>query len=340
MPLECFIAMAFGQPDTDSVYDRSIRPVLRQRGITPFRVDRSVRNDDVDDQILAGLQRCDLVIADLTYARPSVYFEAGVAHGRQVPVIFTCRTDHFGQRPDDSHGNFRVHFDLQMKPIISWGTPDEPRFAKRLARRVDHVTRPLLKHREATALEKHRLAEFASIPLQEKLSRLACLYRTTCKRHGYKECTEYGGASLLPPRSRYLKWCHARFFNTLSRNELIAYTRFRRSEGLYPILKEAFEVGRLPKRASRNIILCSLQRVSAARVAAAFPESSIHTDNGLIVAKCQTATHLEKYSKSRSGEERWGNMITAIVPTDVTIAVISGLKHPQEFRTGLEKVLS
>jgi hypothetical protein len=46
MPLECFMAMAFGKADTDSLYDRSIRPVFRQRGIAPFRVDRSVRNDD------------------------------------------------------------------------------------------------------------------------------------------------------------------------------------------------------------------------------------------------------------------------------------------------------
>lgn len=338
MPLECFIAMAFGQTDTDTLYDRSITPVLRQRGIAAFRVDRSVRNEDIDDQILAGLQRCDLVIADLTYARPSVYFEAGVAHGRQVPVIFTCRTDHFRHRPDDPQGNFPVHFDLQMKPIITWSTPADARFGSRLASRVGHVTRPLLKRKAATALDEQRAAAFAPVPLDDKLNRLRDVYLAARKRHGYKEDKTHGGATSLPARSGHLKWCYARFCNTLSRNDLTAYERSWKDRGLSGILKELFQKGRLPRRAARSILLCSLHRVPASRVAAAFPLYSINTDNGLIVATHHSTTDIVKYPKSRTGEQLWHKGRTATVPTDVNIVVISGIKHPDELQTTLKKV--
>lgn len=338
MLLECFIAMAFGHAETDTLYNRSIRPLLKQRGITPFRVDRSVRNEDIDDQILAGLQRCDLVIADLTYARPSVYFEAGVAHGRHVSVIFTCRADHLRHRPDDPHGNFRVHFDLQMKPIITWSAPGDPRFARRLASRLGHVTRPLLKRKEATALDEQRAAAFAPVPLHEKLDRLIEVYLSARKRHGYREDKTNGGATLLPPRSGHLRWCHARFSNTLSKNDLMAYSSPWEHGGLKGILNESFQTGRLPKRASRTILLCALQRVPASRVAAALPLSSINAHNGLIVATHHSTTDVAKYPKSHSGEVLWHKGRTATVPTDVTIAVISDIKHPDEFQIALQRV--
>lgn len=340
MPLECFIAMAFGKADTDAVYNRAIAPILRRRGVRPFRVDRSVRNEDIDDQILAGLHRCDLVIADLTYARPSVYFEAGVAHGRRVPVIFTSRSDHLRQRPDDLHGNFRIHFDLQMKPIITWRTIEDSRFSRRLNSRLRHVIRPLLKRKQATVLDERRAAAFALLPLQEKLNQLQKVYLAARKRHGYLEAAKHGGASMVSPRSGHLKWCDARFCNTLSKNDLVAYGRSWVHRGLEGLLQESFEVGRLPRRASRHVILCSLQRVPVSRVAASFPQSSVHTDNGLVLARHQSAIDVKKYATTRQGLTDWSKKRTASVPTDVTIAVISGLRHPNQLEVALKKIFA
>jgi nucleoside 2-deoxyribosyltransferase len=144
MALKCFIPMAFDRKDTDRLYDKAIKPILKQKGISQFRVDRSNRNDDIDDQILSELHKCDFVIADLTYARPSVYFEAGIAQGRPVPVIYTCRRDHFKDQSDDKYGNLRVHFDLQMKPIIRWTDNLSTSFSQNLEKRDNYVIRPLV----------------------------------------------------------------------------------------------------------------------------------------------------------------------------------------------------
>ena len=118
--MKCFVAMAFGKDETNQFYEDLVCRVLREKGITPVRVDRLEQNENIDDKIMDGLREATFVISDLTYTRPSVYFEAGYAEGRNVPVIYTVRRDHFVPRIDDPHGNMRIHFDLLMRNIIDW----------------------------------------------------------------------------------------------------------------------------------------------------------------------------------------------------------------------------
>jgi nucleoside 2-deoxyribosyltransferase len=132
--LRCFVAMAFDYDDTDRIYSVFER-LLRSMGITAVRVDRIEHNDDIDNRIIQEIKQADFVLADLTYARPSVYFEAGYAQ-RAVPVVYTCRRDRFRPRVDDPKGNVRVHFDLQMKNIVAWATEHDSTFAERLRRRM------------------------------------------------------------------------------------------------------------------------------------------------------------------------------------------------------------
>lgn len=82
--------MAFGREDTDKAYKKLVAPTLRHLKITPVRVDRIEHLEDINNKIMAELKKCDFALADLTYARPSVYFEAGYAN-REVPVVYTCR---------------------------------------------------------------------------------------------------------------------------------------------------------------------------------------------------------------------------------------------------------
>ncbi len=122
MKLKCFVACAFGFTDVDAIYDSVIDPVARELDIQLLRVDRIEHNLDIDDKILLLMDESDLCIADLTYARPSVYFEAGYMEGRGKPVVFTCRSDHFPDHIrfnlEDSSDNLRVNFDLQWKGWI------------------------------------------------------------------------------------------------------------------------------------------------------------------------------------------------------------------------------
>jgi nucleoside 2-deoxyribosyltransferase len=106
--LRCFVAIAFNHEDTDTVYKNHIEKAIIEANMTPVRVDRITHNDRIDEKIRNEITKADVVVADLTYARPSVCWEAGFAE-RVVPVVYTCRTDHFRQTEDDTFGNFIVH---------------------------------------------------------------------------------------------------------------------------------------------------------------------------------------------------------------------------------------
>ncbi|HUS50435.1 MAG TPA: hypothetical protein VMZ91_09740, partial [Candidatus Paceibacterota bacterium] len=86
--ISCFVACAFGKDDVDEIYENAILPVLKLMEIKPYRVDQIEHNDDIDNKIIELISKCDICIADLTYARPSVYYEAGYFTGLGKSVIF------------------------------------------------------------------------------------------------------------------------------------------------------------------------------------------------------------------------------------------------------------
>jgi nucleoside 2-deoxyribosyltransferase len=158
--------MAFGQKDTDAIF-RALRKTLGPLGVNAQRVDRIEHNDKIDTRIISEIEAADLVIADLTYARPSVYFEAGYAQ-RATPVIFTARSDHFRERDDDPNGNRHVHFDLKMRNIIAWSSPNDSAFLGRLTRRVTKVIAPLVRSRVASQAAKERCSAFERLSTVDK----------------------------------------------------------------------------------------------------------------------------------------------------------------------------
>ncbi len=134
--------MAFGRSDTDNIYDKYIQPAIKDAGLIPIRVDRINHNDRIDERIRKEIKKSQVLVADLTYARPSVYWEAGFAE-REVPVIYTCREDHLDQSNPDKYGNFIVHFDLRNANIITWDEGNNSKFRKELTKRLRFVTKGL-----------------------------------------------------------------------------------------------------------------------------------------------------------------------------------------------------
>ena len=57
------------------------------------------------------------MVADMTGHRPSVYYEAGHAHGLGKDVLFTCRENDFK----------KLHFDIRQHNCIKWETADDLR---------------------------------------------------------------------------------------------------------------------------------------------------------------------------------------------------------------------
>lgn len=138
---QAFVAMWFDESMKDA-YEKGIGPAIREAGYEPLRIDRKEHINKIDDEIIAEIRRSRFLVADFTQgdsgARGGVYYEAGFAHGLNIPVIFTCRADAIE----------KVHFDTRQYNHITWATPDE--LKERLAKRISATLGdgPLKRRRE------------------------------------------------------------------------------------------------------------------------------------------------------------------------------------------------
>jgi nucleoside 2-deoxyribosyltransferase len=194
----CFVAMAFGHEDTDAIYDKYIKPTVKKFGFTPRRIDRVLHNDYIDRKIIEEIKTANICVADLTYARPSVYFEAGYAQ-REIPILFTCRKDHFLNKEE----TLRVHFDLRQRNIIPWRNENDRTFLDQFRKRFNHISRPLLiAFDKNNKLEKEREAfrRFSSYERQKRVSKTLDRILKSCdyKIKGYKPTFFHRYAHIAP----------------------------------------------------------------------------------------------------------------------------------------------
>lgn len=106
-------------------------PGIRDAGYEPFRIDSKEHNNKIDDEIVAEIKRSRFLIADFTCGaeivkkqaiaipRGGVYYEAGLAHGLGMEVIFSCRRDRIND----------LHFDTRQFAHIVWDEPADLRAA-------------------------------------------------------------------------------------------------------------------------------------------------------------------------------------------------------------------
>lgn len=123
-----FVAMWFGS-EMSVIYDEGIEPAIRETGFEPVRIDRKEHVNKIDDEIVAEIKRSRFVFADFTSGsvqvdgksvhipRGGVYYEAGLAGGREIPVIWSVREDQIDL----------VHFDTRQFNHITWTNAEELR---------------------------------------------------------------------------------------------------------------------------------------------------------------------------------------------------------------------
>lgn len=109
-----FIAMWF-----DKVFRAATEPAIREAitssGMQPLTVDQDEHVGKIDDKIILDINRSRAIVADFTKHRGGVYFEAGYAMGRGLPVVWTCHTDHAE----------KLHFDIRQYNCIVWSDVTE-----------------------------------------------------------------------------------------------------------------------------------------------------------------------------------------------------------------------
>jgi nucleoside 2-deoxyribosyltransferase len=276
--ISCFVASTFGKEDVDKIYTDAVLPVLNFMKIKPYRVDKVEHNDDIDDKIIELLSKCDICIADLTFSRPSVYYEAGYFNGLGKQVIFIARKDHFIQKKDDEYGNFRIHFDLQMKNIIKWDSTEEIRlFKKKLQSRLKLILKPLkqkFKEKEEEDLKKSR-QYFLKLSPEEKRKIIKKQLHQFFKKKNSEIKHISGNVQRIKSLNRYLSKNDNKntkhIFSFVSLSATKEYIKYIRYYNNWIFIDETSEHKDFFKQNNYNILCISIRKVPKSRLEDLFP---------------------------------------------------------------------
>jgi nucleoside 2-deoxyribosyltransferase len=85
-----FVLMPF-HADFRDTYELGIKAVAVSLGLRCERVDEIEFNDIILEQIWKGIQRADIIIADMSGRNPNVFYEVGYAHALRKDVVLLTR---------------------------------------------------------------------------------------------------------------------------------------------------------------------------------------------------------------------------------------------------------
>ncbi len=107
----CFVVSPIGSNDSeerkhaDLVLSALIQPALKELGLRAVRADRISRPGLITRQVIDHVARAKLVIADLSFGNPNVYYELALRNAIRKPVVQLIR---FGDKLPFDVGQFRT----------------------------------------------------------------------------------------------------------------------------------------------------------------------------------------------------------------------------------------
>lgn len=115
----CFVICPIGDEGSDIrkwsdiTYNFLIKPIVENHGYKATRADQINVPGMITNQVIENLLESDLVIADLTYNNPNVFYELAIRHSTMEPYIQMIK---FGQKiPFDINGMRTVFFDIDIE---------------------------------------------------------------------------------------------------------------------------------------------------------------------------------------------------------------------------------
>lgn len=96
----CIVLMPIGESGSeirtraDVWFDKIISPALEELAYIPIRADRSSESGFISAQIFEHVMNDTMVVADLTYGNPNVYYEIAIRHACRKPIVHLLQVGH------------------------------------------------------------------------------------------------------------------------------------------------------------------------------------------------------------------------------------------------------
>ena len=109
-----FVIMPFSN-EFDPVYHQLIKPSFEEAGFRVDRADDIVSQRNILKDVIDGIHKADVIVADVTGSNPNVYYELGVAHGLKKNVILLTQSKK--DIPFDLKSYRHVEYDVHFAKI-------------------------------------------------------------------------------------------------------------------------------------------------------------------------------------------------------------------------------
>jgi len=108
----CFVVMSFALP-IGNYFQTIYEPAIKKAGLRAVRADADIfGTGKIMDQIWSGINAAKVLVAELTNRNPNVFYELGLAHAKEKPVVLVSSNE------DD------VPFDLKHIRVIYYDKTD------------------------------------------------------------------------------------------------------------------------------------------------------------------------------------------------------------------------
>jgi hypothetical protein len=108
----CFVVMSFAPP-IGGYFQTIYEPAIKKAGLRAVRADADIfGTGKIMDQISSGINTAKVLVAELTTRNPNVFYELGLAHAKEKPVVLV------------SSNEGDVPFDLKHIRVIYYDTTD------------------------------------------------------------------------------------------------------------------------------------------------------------------------------------------------------------------------
>ena len=140
----CFVMMPFTSPIGDC-YTSVCKPAIEKANLTPVRADNEIFGaGKIMDQVWSGINAAKVLVAELTTKNPNVFYELGIAHALEKPVVLVSSNE------DD------VPFDLKHIRVIYYDKND-PFWGQKLLNKVAENIVSALKNPEEAVFDIGKL---------------------------------------------------------------------------------------------------------------------------------------------------------------------------------------
>ena len=141
----CFVMMPFASPIGD-YYSTVYKPAIEKAKLTPVRADNEIFGaGKIMDQVWSGINAAKVLVAELTTKTPNVFYELGIAHALQKPVVLVSSNE------DD------VPFDLKHIRVIYYDKHD-PFWGQKLMNKVAENIISAIKNPEEAVFDISRMS--------------------------------------------------------------------------------------------------------------------------------------------------------------------------------------